>query len=346
MPAVERDPSSAELRAARAPQRCEESAPEVEWVGAGPASRNLVCQLALAGESDAPVLLEGETGVGKDLAARLVHRSSARREHPFVAVNTSSLGEGLFESELFGHLEGSFSDADEPHDGLARSADGGTLFLDEIAELTRATQSKLLRFLDHREVRPVGSCETSIVDVRIICATNRDLLREVDRGHFRRDLFYRLRVLSIRIPPLRERREDIPPLVYHYCDRYRNRFATEVEDLDAEAMDLLMAYDWPGNVRELVNEIQRIMVLTSEGRSAPVEVLSPRIASGRRSKGRNRSLKERSRELEKGLILKTLEQTGWNVSAAARELDMSRVGLAKKMRRLGIRRADHPSAAR
>jgi len=303
----------------------------------------------MAGASDAAVLLEGDTGVGKDVAARLVHQISGRCEAPFVAVNSSSLGESLFETELFGHVKGSFSDAHQHHDGLAHSADGGTLFLDEIGELTPVSQSKLLRFLDHREIRPVGSCETTTVDVRIVCATNRDLLREVEQGRFRRDLYYRLRVLSIRIPPLRERREDIAPLARHFCDRYCERFGKSFEGLDAEVLDLLMAYDWPGNVRELANEIKRIVVLMPQSRSVGVDLLSPRIASGapgRRSGHRARSLKQRSRELEKKLIRDTLERTRWNVSAAARALEMSRVGLAKKMRRLGIHRPNRRSTAR
>lgn len=300
----------------------------------------------MAGESDAPVLLEGDTGVGKDLAARLVHQNSPRRDQPLVAINATSLGETLFESELFGHRKGSFSDAHQHHDGLARAADGGTLFLDEIGELSRVSQSKLLRFLDHREVRPVGSCETSTVDVRIVCATNRDLLQEVERGLFRRDLYYRLRVLSIHIPPLRERREDIVPLVRHFCKLFCERFGKELDTFDAEAMDLLMAYDWPGNARELANEIKRAVVLMAESRRVSAELLSPRIASGRRSGRRARSLKQRARKLEKTMIVETLDRTGWNVSAAARQLDMSRVGLAKKMRRLGIQRPQRRSSAR
>jgi DNA-binding NtrC family response regulator len=316
----------------------------VEWVGAGPVSRSFKRQLEMAGESEAPVLLEGETGVGKELAARLVHQYSSRREFPWVAVHATSLGEALFESELFGHRRDSFSDAHDPQPGLARSADGGTLFLDEVAELSRVGQSKLLRFLDHRAVRPVGGYETAIVDVRFVCATNRDLLREVEEGRFRRDLYYRLRVLSILVPPLRNRREDIPPLVRHYCKRFGERFQKEVA-VDAEAMDLLMAYDWPGNVRELVNEVKRVAVLMPEGGPAGADLLSPRITSGQRTSGRRtRSLKQRSGELEKRHILETLEWTGWNVSAAARELDMSRVGLAKKMRRLDIRRPERRSS--
>lgn len=300
----------------------------------------------MTGESDAPVLLEGETGVGKDLAARLVHQHSPRREHPFVAINATSLAETLFESELFGHRKGSFSDAHQHHEGLAKAADGGTLFLDEIGELSRVSQSKLLRFLDHREVRPVGSCQTSTVDVRIVCATNRDLLQEVDQGSFRRDLYYRVRVLSIHIPPLRERREDIAPLVRHFWELFGARFGKDLQTFDAEAMDLLMTYDWPGNVRELANEIKRSIVLMPEDRRIGVELLSPRITAGsRRSGAAARSLKQRARRLEKRMILDVLERTRWNVSAAARQLDMSRVGLAKKMRRLGIQRPERRSSA-
>jgi len=313
----------------------------LDWVGTSDASLELVRQLQMAGASSAPVLLEGETGVGKDLAARLVHKYSARRGRSFLAINATSLGETLFESELFGHLAGSFSDTHQRHDGLASSADGGTLFLDEIGELNRASQSKLLRFLDHREVRAVGSCETLTVDVRIVCATNRDLFREVEQGRFRRDLYYRLRVLSIRIPPLRERREDIAPLARAFCDRFCERFRKSYEGLDPAALDVLMAYDWPGNVRELANEIKRAVVLMPHPRSIGVDLLSAGFAPGTQGRPAEgvRSLKQRSRELEKKLVLESLERQGWNISATARELDMSRVGLAKKMRLLGLRRS-------
>lgn len=319
-----------------------------EWVGTSPASRELDRQFRMAGASPAPVLLEGETGVGKDLAARWVHHYSDRRDRPLVAINATSLGETLFETELFGHVQGSSSDAHRRHDGLAHSADGATLFLDEIGELSPTSQSKLLRFLDHREVRPVGSCDTFTVDVRIVCATHRDLLREVEQGRFRRDLYYRLRVLSIQIPPLRERREDIAPLARSFCERFCERFETRYEGLDPQALDLLMANDWPGNVRELANEIKRAVVLMADARPLGVDLLSPSITHGtvRRSSENRRSLKQRSRELEKKMVLQCLERHGWNVTAAARELDMSRVGLAKKIRLLGLRRTGGRSTMR
>lgn len=294
----------------------------------------------MAGQSDAPVLIEGETGSGKDLVARLLHARGVRADGPFVVVNAASLRKNLFETELFGHVRGAFSGAANDHVGLARSADGGTLFLDEIGELTDVAQSKLLRFLDRREVRPVGGTQTFAVDARIICATNRDLMQEVATGGFRRDLYYRLRVLSIRVPSLRERPDDVPLLVEHFLECHGRRFGKRPREVSPEALSCLESYSWPGNVRELSNEIERWVVLTQDGSTVTKGLLSPHLVQG--SGGSTgtlaRTLKQRSKQKVREMVLDALERNQWNVSATARELDISRVGLTKKLRRMGIER--------
>lgn len=297
-------------------------------------------QIEMVSQSDAPVLIEGETGSGKDVVARLLHHCSPRREGPFVVINAASLRKNLFETELFGHVKGSFSDAANDHVGLARSAEGGTLFLDEIGELNDVAQSKLLRFLDGREVRPVGGTHTVAVDARVVCATHRDLVREMEKGAFRQDLYYRLRVLSLRVPSLRERPDDVPLLVEHFLDRYGRRFGKRPKSLSRQALDRLAGYSWPGNVRELANEMKRLVVLTEDDSMVTEDLLSPHLMAGPRHGSHESAwtLRQRSKEKVRTMLVDALERNRWNVSATARELDISRVGLSKKIRRMGIQR--------
>lgn len=314
-----------------------------DLIGQAPRMTELFEQIEMVAATDVTVLAEGETGTGKDLVARTIHCMSSRASKPFIAFNASNLQRQLFESELFGHVKGSFSGAHDHHEGLARAADGGTLFIDEVGELPLANQAKLLRFLDTKEVRSVGSTKTRRVDVRIVCATNRDLQEEVRKGDFREDLYYRLRVITLQVPPLRERLDDLPLLIDHFLHRFSDQYNKRIRGLSDEAHRVLQKHAWRGNVRELENEMERAVVMTPEGEEVQPSVLSTevRAAPPPPEPQPGMGLKEYRQAVERRIVLETLERTGWNVSAAARELDISRVGLTKKMKRLGIERPEN-----
>jgi transcriptional regulator with PAS, ATPase and Fis domain len=293
----------------------------------------------MVAETDVTVLVEGETGTGKNLIAHTLHRLSPRAGLPFVALNASNLQEQLFESELFGHVRGAFSGAHQDHQGLARAAQGGTLFIDEVGELSPSNQARLLQFLDNKLVRPVGSTRPHEVDVRIVAATNRDLRRAVDEGRYREDLYYRLRVIHLRVPPLRERPDDVPLLVRHFLDRYNSEHGKRVAGVSEHAWAALQAHTWPGNVRELENEIERAVVMTPNGDEIRSALLSEEIRNRRGGDASGGAgLREHRRQAERRMIVATLRRHDWNVSASSRELGFSRVGLTKKMKRLGIER--------
>ncbi len=286
------------------------------------------------------VLLMGESGTGKELLARAVHYNSPRRDRPFVAVNCGAIPENLLESELFGHLKGAFTDASRNKKGLFEEAHEGTLFLDEIGELPLALQVKLLRVLQEEEIRRVGDVKAIKIDVRVIAATVKDLEKEVKAGRFREDLYYRLNVLPLHVPPLRSRKDDIPVLVEHFIKKYNARLDMKVAGVTPEAMALLMEYDWPGNVRELENTIERAIVLTD---SSHIQVanLPPAI---RDFQSRNRlellkdeySIKKTSRILEEELIRKALAKTRGNRTHAAKLLEISHRALLYKIAEYGI----------
>ncbi len=286
------------------------------------------------------VLLTGESGTGKELIARAIHYNSARAKKAFVAVNCGAIPENLLESELFGHVKGAFTDAIRNKKGLFEEADGGTLFLDEIGELPLSLQVKLLRVLQEEEIRRVGDNRPTKVDVRIVAATVRDLVTEVKEGRFREDLYYRLNVLALHLPPLRERREDIPLLVDHFIEVYNERLGTAVTRVQPEAMRLLMDYGWPGNVRELENTVERAIVLADDDRIT-VENLPPRIREG---KDRIRqtllsgelSIKKATRLIEEELIRRALKKTNGNRTAASKLLEISHRALLYKIKRYGI----------
>ena len=250
-----------------------------EIIGNGPAFTELsVTQIGKVADTRRHhVLIEGETGSGKELVAASVHYRSRRRDRLFVAQNCAALPENLLESELFGHKRGAFTGATEDRKGLFELADGGSLFLDEVSETPLALQAKLLRVLQEGEVRPVGANTTKQIDVRIIAATNRDLEKQVTEGKFREDLFYRLKVFPLRVPPLRERREDVPLLAGHFLVRYSAEIGKPVAGYSQAAMELMMAYDWPGNVRQLENEVQRLVISADVGAFIEPELLSPKI---------------------------------------------------------------------
>ncbi|MEM1417466.1 MAG: sigma 54-interacting transcriptional regulator [Myxococcota bacterium] len=286
------------------------------------------------------VLIEGETGTGKELVASAVHYDSPRREKLFVAQNCAALPENLLESELFGHKKGAFTGATEDKKGLFELADGGTLFLDEVGEMPMALQAKLLRVLQEGEVRPVGAGRTRQVDTRIVAATNRDLEAEVREGRFREDLFYRLKVFPIRIPPLRERREDIPLLAGHFLRRYAEEFGRRVDGFGQAAMEQLQAYRWPGNVRELENEVQRLVIQVEDDPIVMPHHLSARVRDAEGSiidrvkpKG---ALKEKIQAIEMEILREALAEHDGNKSQTAKTLGITREGLHKKLKNYGM----------
>jgi transcriptional regulator with GAF, ATPase, and Fis domain len=330
------------------------------FIAESPAMRDLIVAVERASEAAATVLITGETGVGKELISRAVHALSDRREREFIPFDCATVNRELIESELFGHRRGSFTGAIGDRPGLIREAEGGTLFLDEIGELSLETQKKFLRFLQEREVRPVGADRPFKADVRVIAATNRDLEAEVRAGRFRLDLYERLNVLRLRIPPLRERREEIPLLAEQFLELFQQQVRRQGQRLSDETMESLLSYHWPGNVRELQNEIHRLVVSAKNDEVIGPERLSPVIRAGTNAQptpaaaiveGRamidlNLPLREAIDQMERLFITNALEKTGGNISQAAARLQMSRYGLGKAMARYGIKveRNDiHPS---
>ena len=285
------------------------------------------------------VLVTGESGTGKELVAQLIHSAGPRSSAPFVAVNCGAIPEQLLESELFGHVRGAFTGAVDDRAGLFEEANGGTLFLDEIGELPAPLQVKLLRALQESEIRRVGDNAPKTVDVRVITATARDLEKEVKAGRFRADLFYRVNVVRIQLPPLRDRREDIPELVKHFVSAINKRLGLSVRGATPAAMQLLLEYAWPGNVRELENVIERAMVMT-DGRSIEPEHLPTAVRapgeSGSSDEDLDLSVKRRTESLEKALIERALRQTSGNRTRAARLLDLSHRALLYKIKEYGL----------
>jgi transcriptional regulator with GAF, ATPase, and Fis domain len=309
-------------------------------VGNSPPMRALFEQIAKVVDTRVTVLIEGETGVGKELVAAAVHYRSRRRAQLFVTQNVAAMPENLLESELFGHRKGSFTGAHEDKKGLFEIADGGTLFLDEVTEMPLSLQSKLLRVLQEGEIRPVGATQERRVNVRIVAATNRHLEKEVAAGRFREDLFYRLNVFPVRVPPLRERREDIPRLADHFLKRYGTELGRPVAGFAQQALELLQAYDWPGNVRELENEIQRLVIQVEGGGFVTTDLLSPRIREvggvAERVKPAKGTLREMMDQFERWLLIESLREHANNKTAAAKTLGITREGLHKKLRGFGL----------
>ncbi|HET9956433.1 MAG TPA: sigma 54-interacting transcriptional regulator [Polyangiaceae bacterium] len=312
----------------------------VDLVGKSRVMQGLLAQLDKVRDTRVSVLIQGETGTGKELIAALLHHRSRRREHLFVAQNCAAFPENLLESELFGHRRGAFTGATEDKKGLFEIADGGTLFLDEIGEMPLALQAKLLRALQEGEIRPLGATSAKQVDVRIVAATNRDLDAEVKAGRFREDLLYRLKVFPIRVPPLRERREDVPLLAQHFLERYTVEFGKNIGGFEPEALHTLSAYDWPGNVRELENEVQRLVIQAEPDDRIGPQLLSPRIRQSEelvlgaaQAKGTLRAMVD---QVERQILLETLREHNNNKTATARTLGITREGLHKKLKQLGI----------
>ncbi len=310
-------------------------------IGESKAMEHLFTNLKKVVDTRVTVLIEGETGTGKELVSSAVHYWSHRREKLFVVQNCAAMPENLLESELFGHKKGAFTGATDDKKGLFELAHEGTLFLDEVGEMPLSLQAKLLRVLQEGEIRPVGSGRTKKVDVRIVAATNRDLEKEVAEGRFRKDLFYRLRVFPIKLPALRERREDIPLLAGHFLSRYSEEFGRSVAGFSQTSMDLLKSYKWPGNVRELQNEIQRLVIHVDEdGDFVQPSHLSPRIrqvgAMIERVRPKKGTLKEMVEQVEKHILREALEEHNNNKSATAKTLGITREGLHKKLKSYGM----------
>ena len=309
-------------------------------IGDSPPMKEIFAQLEKVIDTRATVCINGETGTGKELIASAIHHQGKRREKMFVAQNCAALPENLLESELFGHKKGAFTGADHDKKGLFEIADGGTLFLDEIAEMSLTLQAKLLRVLQEGEVRPVGASKSRHVDVRIICATNKSLQKEVEGGRFREDLFYRLMVFPITLPPLRERREDIPLLAQHFLQRYTAEMRKAVAGTSQEALNQLCSYHWPGNIRELENEIQRLVIQVDDQGIIEPQHLSPHIRKVEgmvdRIAPRKGTLKEMMESVERWILTEALKEHGNNKTQTAASLGITREGLHKKLSKYGI----------
>jgi two-component system nitrogen regulation response regulator NtrX len=294
-------------------------------------------QLALMAGTDGRVLVFGESGTGKELVAHAIHQMSLRASEPFVEVNCAAIPEELIESEMFGHSKGSFTSAHQDKIGKFQKADGGTLFLDEVGDMSLRTQAKVLRALEEQRFEPVGAAASVQVDVRVVAATNKNLDEEIQRGNFREDLFYRLNVIPFFVPPLRDRREDIPLLAEHFLREFTTAYGRKPKELTAEAYRLLAEYHWPGNVRELKNLIERIVILNPQvrvdARHIPLNTLR---RQSDRPVERFGSLQEVREAAEREYILKKLEETSGNVTRTAELLGLERSNLYRKMKTLGI----------
>ena len=312
-------------------------------IGTSPAMKALIDMLAMIAPSEATVLISGGSGTGKELIARAIHYNSPRQAKPLVVVNCAAISETLLESELYGHEKGAFTGADRRREGRFMHAQGGTIFLDEIGETSPAMQAKLLRVIQEREIQRVGSEEVLAVDVRILAATNRDLEAEVREGRFREDLFYRLNVVNLRIPPLRERPEDIPLLAQHFLQTFARKNRKTVKGFLPLAMDMLVKYNWPGNVRELENAIERAVILMTGEHiteaQLPLSIVQgypqepePDLVAGQPLADGQHSLEE----VEKQAIMATLEATGGNKSETARRLGITRKTLHNKLKNYGL----------
>jgi DNA-binding NtrC family response regulator len=298
-----------------------------------PAMRPVLELMERVAPSAANVLVSGEHGTGKEVVASWLHSASTRATHRFVGVNVGGLSEGVFESELFGHVKGAFTDARADRIGRFELADQGTLFLDEIADVSLPMQAKLLRVLQTGEFERVGSSRTLRVDVRVICATNRDIGEEVSEGRFREDLYFRLNTIEIALPPLRERREDIPALAAHYLEKHATRYDKSLEGFDSDATGALLSYPWPGNVRELDHVVERA-VLLARGDEIAAADLTLRTAPGRGGGGRLEELT--LEEAERVLIESALRRASGNMTEAARALGLSRSALYRRVRSHGL----------
>lgn len=307
-------------------------------VGSGPAMEELFSTLKLVAPSDATVLISGETGTGKELVASALHQESARNSAPFIKVNCAALNENLLESELFGHEEGAFTGAVARRKGCFEQADGGTLFLDEIGDMSLPTQTKILRVLQEGELNRLGGGETIRVDVRLLAATHKDLQAMIETGTFRQDLFFRLSVVPVTLPPLRERWSDIPELAALFLERYAEKNRKDLKGFHPEVMRIFMHFSWPGNIRELENTVERAVILC-QGEQITLQELPPQMLPGEvRSKEQNNAAPATPtlRDMEKEMIRATLTENGGNKSKSAKILGIARQTLLNKIKEYGL----------
>lgn len=318
-----------------------EERPFPEIIGESPKMYQVFEVMSKVIKTESTVLITGETGTGKELVARAIHYNGGRKDGAFVAVNCSALTETLLETELFGHVKGSFTGAIAEKKGLFEIADKGTFFMDEVGDISPNLQAKLLRVIQEGVIKKVGGTQDIKIDVRLIAATNRDLTKEVDRGSFRRDLYYRISVVEIHIPPLRERKEDIPTLADYFLRRFAQKINKDIKEFSPAAAKLLYEYDWPGNVRELENEIERAVILCEEETITP-DNLSERIRSGginlKIEEIKTRSLKGVINTYEKKIIAEVLGEMHWNKTRVAELLGITRQALNKKIERYDLDR--------
>lgn len=294
-------------------------------------------QIAVTAPSHGRVLIYGESGTGKELVARALHAASLRAKGPFVEVSCAAIPEDQIESELFGHVKGTFAGSNEDKIGKFQKADSGTLFLDEVGDMSLRTQSKVLRVLEEQRVEPVGSNQTLSVDVRVIAATNKNLEQEINRGAFRQDLFYRLNVIPFFVPPLRERKEDIPVLARYFLSEFSAEYGKKTRELSEGAMEILMKYPWPGNVRELKNLVERLVIVCPQSRIEPHH-LPPELFRGVAESPQQlyATLHEARSAYEREFILRKLQEHRWNMTQTAAALGLERSHLYRKMKSLGI----------
>ncbi len=324
-------------------------------IGTSPAMKEVFALIEKVGPTDSTVLIIGESGTGKDLTAKAIHERSKRKGNKFFAIDISTLSSTILESELFGHVKGAFTGATTDKPGVFEVADHGTIFLDEIGNLPVETQARLLRVLQQKEFFPVGSTVVRKVDIRLIFATNQNLKQLVTEGKFREDLYYRLNVFPLRIPPLRERREDIPDLVTHFLSKYCESAGRSTPRITAESLQLMMDYHWPGNVRELEHVVERMTILVEGDEIEPLHVSAAlyRTESSIRSmvpktseelKELKKKIRESSvQEIEKLFIEESLVRNNWNISRAARDADMQRSNFQALMRKYGIKKQTPPA---
>lgn len=311
-----------------------------EVIGESMPLKALRQQIALTAPTNGRVLIYGESGVGKEVVARSLHAASLRRGRPFVEVNCAAIPDELIESELFGHLKGSFTGATEDKIGKFQKADGGTLFLDEVGDMSLKTQAKVLRVLEEQRFEPVGSNTAVTVDVRVIAATNKKLDEEIGKGMFREDLFYRLNVIPFYVPALRERAEDVPLFARRFLAEFSAAYGKRPRELSDAALDVLMRYSWPGNVRELRNLIERLVIICPQQRIEPHHLPPELFRGARNAQHPYASLHDAREAYERDFILRKLEENQWNMSRTAVALGLERSHLYRKMKTLGISTAE------
>jgi transcriptional regulator with GAF, ATPase, and Fis domain len=318
--------------------------PIPEIISNSPKMISILETVELVAASNVAVLVVGESGTGKELIAQAIHFKSPRRDKKFITQNCASLPETLLESELFGYKKGSYTGASHDKPGLLEVADGGTLFLDEIGDLSLSSQAKILRALQEGEIRRIGDNKSRKVDVRILSATNKDLNEQIQKGLFREDLFYRLNVVTVKLPPLRERKEDIPILARHFLTLFAGRLGRRHVGFDKETLEVLTAYHWPGNVRQLKNEMERLAIVLSEGEVVAPHHLSEVIqqAALLASASRGQRLKDSLEAIQRKMVLEALQKYRWNKTRAAEDLGITRRGLIKMIERYDLDRRKHP----